>query len=317
NSHGDVVKVVGENGEELNRYEYDTWGNLTAKTEGMSNPFTYSGEILDGETGFYYLRARYYDPTVGRFISEDTYKGQVDNPLSLNRYTYTHNNPLRFVDPSGHKPAPYADLSEEIFEKDFLEVANGLRSLEGFSEQTKIKMKQRIYQSAFADGYDYFVAGLSLGVFAVEAVVALEVSAAYYGYRFASRGTPISNGGVLDKANFAQKTYGNNFSAKGAQIYSDMAGTQVKTVNDLVSAINNGKISPSQIPIDYIVRDGNTLILNTRSAQALTQAGIPRSQWNAINRTGDSLYEELLTGQLTRNKLTSEGIPTVRPGLID
>nr|WP_269745645.1 RHS repeat-associated core domain-containing protein [Brevibacillus borstelensis] len=102
NSHGDVVKVVGENGEELNRYEYDTWGNLTAKTEGMSNPFTYSGEILDGETGFYYLRARYYDPTVGRFISEDTYKGQVDNPLSLNRYTYVENNPLRYKDPTGH-----------------------------------------------------------------------------------------------------------------------------------------------------------------------------------------------------------------------
>ncbi|MCC0567295.1 polymorphic toxin-type HINT domain-containing protein [Brevibacillus borstelensis] len=102
NSHGDVVKVVGENGEELNRYEYDTWGNLTAKTEGMSNPFTYSGEILDGETGFYYLRARYYDPTVGRFISEDTYKGQVDNPLSLNRYAYVHNNPLRYVDFSGN-----------------------------------------------------------------------------------------------------------------------------------------------------------------------------------------------------------------------
>ncbi|WP_243014610.1 RHS repeat-associated core domain-containing protein, partial [Brevibacillus borstelensis] len=102
NSHGDVVKVVGENGEELNRYEYDTWGNLTAKTEGMSNPFTYSGEILDGETGFYYLRARYYDPTVGRFISEDTYKGQVDNPLTLNRYTYVHNNPLVNIDPTGN-----------------------------------------------------------------------------------------------------------------------------------------------------------------------------------------------------------------------
>ncbi|MEJ8548091.1 RHS repeat-associated core domain-containing protein [Brevibacillus borstelensis] len=105
NSHGDVVKVVGENGEELNRYEYDTWGNITAKTEGMSNPFTYSGEVFDAETGYYYLRARYYDPTVGRFISEDTYKGQVDNPLTLNRYTYVHNNPVRFVDPSGHLAA--------------------------------------------------------------------------------------------------------------------------------------------------------------------------------------------------------------------
>ncbi|WP_407653331.1 RHS repeat-associated core domain-containing protein [Brevibacillus ruminantium] len=105
NSHGDVVKIVGEQGEELNRYEYDTWGNIVSKTEGMSNPFAYSGEMFDNETGFYYLRARYYDPTVGRFISEDTYKGQVDNPLSLNRYTYVHNNPLRFVDPSGRKAA--------------------------------------------------------------------------------------------------------------------------------------------------------------------------------------------------------------------
>ncbi|MEJ8548093.1 RHS repeat-associated core domain-containing protein [Brevibacillus borstelensis] len=109
NSHGDVVKVVEENGEELNRYEYDTWGNLTAKTEGMSNPFTYSGEIFDGETGFSYLRARYYDPTVGRFISEDTYKGQVDNPLSLNRYAYVSNNPLRYVDPSGHRQLEFSD----------------------------------------------------------------------------------------------------------------------------------------------------------------------------------------------------------------
>ncbi|KZE40469.1 hypothetical protein AV540_25735, partial [Brevibacillus parabrevis] len=62
------------------------------------------GEMYDKESGFYYLRARYYDPKMGRFISEDTYKGQVDNPLSLNRYTYTHNNPLRFVDPTGHAP---------------------------------------------------------------------------------------------------------------------------------------------------------------------------------------------------------------------
>lgn len=60
--------------------------------------------------------------------------------------------------------------------------------------------------------------------------------------------------------------------------------------------------------------DGNTLILNTRTSQALTQAGIPRSQWVAIDRTGNQLFEQLLDGQLSRNKLTSEGISTVRPG---
>jgi len=102
NSHGDVVSITDSSGAELNRYDYDSWGNLVAQTETMSNPFKYSGEVFDEKTGYYYLRARYYDPKIGRFISEDTYKGQVDNPLSLNRYTYVKNNPLRYIDPTGH-----------------------------------------------------------------------------------------------------------------------------------------------------------------------------------------------------------------------
>jgi len=104
NNHGDVVKIKGSDGRVLNTYDYDIWGNLLAGKvkEEMSNPFTYAGEMYDKESGFYYLRARYYDPGVGRFISEDTYKGQVDNPLSLNRYTYVHNNPLKYVDPTGN-----------------------------------------------------------------------------------------------------------------------------------------------------------------------------------------------------------------------
>jgi len=58
--------------------------------------------MLDLERGCYYLWARYYDPKVGRFISEDTYKGAVDNPLTLNRYTYVHNNPINNIDPTGN-----------------------------------------------------------------------------------------------------------------------------------------------------------------------------------------------------------------------
>ncbi|MFS0567744.1 RHS repeat-associated core domain-containing protein, partial [Brevibacillus invocatus] len=102
NSHGDVIVISDENGHEINTYDYDAWGNIVSETEGMENPFKYSGEIYDEKTGLYYLRARYYDPSVGRFISEDTYKGQVDNPLSMNRYTYVENNPLKFIDPTGH-----------------------------------------------------------------------------------------------------------------------------------------------------------------------------------------------------------------------
>lgn len=109
------------------------------------------------------------------------------------------------------------------------------------------------------------------------------------------------------------KTYSNTFSAEGRKIYSVLAGEPINTIDDLVNAIKAGKVDVADLPVEYIVRDGNTLILNTRTSQALTQAGIPRSQWNAVDRTGDALFEELLTGQLSRNKLTSERISTVRP----
>ncbi|KOP65496.1 hypothetical protein AMS62_09710 [Bacillus sp. FJAT-18019] len=103
NSHGDVVAVKDSAGNSINTYTYDIWGKVQQKTEGMSNPFRYTGEIYDDESGLIYLRARYYDPEIGRFITEDTYEGELNNPLSLNLYTYVTNNPLIYIDPSGNK----------------------------------------------------------------------------------------------------------------------------------------------------------------------------------------------------------------------
>jgi uncharacterized Zn-binding protein involved in type VI secretion len=115
-----------------------------------------------------------------------------------------------------------------------------------------------------------------------------------------------ADGGPLGQANFAQKTFKATFSEEGR-----FGG---RRVSDVAADIRAGRISPSEVPLDYIVRDGKPIILNTRSAQALEQAGVPRGQWNGINRTGSPFHEELLNGQLTRNKLGPEGIPTVRPG---
>lgn len=102
NGHGDVIQIVDRNGNVVNSYEYDEWGNIRTSNETISNPFKYAGEIYDEETGLYYLRARYYDPALGRFINEDTVEGQIDNPLSLNLYSYCYNNPLIFIDPTGN-----------------------------------------------------------------------------------------------------------------------------------------------------------------------------------------------------------------------
>ncbi|WP_066494857.1 RHS repeat-associated core domain-containing protein [Abyssisolibacter fermentans] len=102
NGHGDVVQTVSENGEVRNQYDYDIFGNPLLTIEEEKNEIRYSGEYYDESTGLYYLRARYYNPYTGRFISEDSYWGEDSNPLSLNLYVYCYNDPVRFVDPTGH-----------------------------------------------------------------------------------------------------------------------------------------------------------------------------------------------------------------------
>jgi len=103
NGHGDVVQILDASGRVMNEYEYDEWGSVLSQNETIANDFKYAGEMQDSETGLYYLRARYYDPTLGRFISKDSYEGSITNPLSLNLYTYVQNNPLIYVDPTGHE----------------------------------------------------------------------------------------------------------------------------------------------------------------------------------------------------------------------
>ncbi|WP_442945430.1 RHS repeat-associated core domain-containing protein [Oceanirhabdus sp. W0125-5] len=100
-----------------------------------TNPFRYGGEYFDSETGLYYLRARYYDPKIGRFTTEDSYWGKDADPLSLNLYTYCHNNPIIYVDPSGNFPS----LSELLHRSDKF-VNDKLESLSSFvREKTDYK----------------------------------------------------------------------------------------------------------------------------------------------------------------------------------
>lgn len=63
------------------------------------------GVYFDKETGTIYLRARNYDARIGRFITEDSFRGNTNDPLSLNLYTYCTNNPVMYWDPSGFNPA--------------------------------------------------------------------------------------------------------------------------------------------------------------------------------------------------------------------
>ena len=93
---GSTVYVTGQGVE--NCYQYDAFGYLTEKKESIHNRILYNGQQCDQETGQYYLRARYYNPVVGRFLQEDIYRGD-----GLNLYAYCANNPVMYYDPSGYK----------------------------------------------------------------------------------------------------------------------------------------------------------------------------------------------------------------------
>lgn len=78
-------------------YEYDGFGNIIDCEEKIRNIYQFAGEQYDPLTNQYYLKARYYNPVIGRFNQMDTYHGD-----GLNLYIYVGNNPVRYVDPSGH-----------------------------------------------------------------------------------------------------------------------------------------------------------------------------------------------------------------------
>ncbi len=96
-----MVQLTQTNGTITKNYDYDAFGIEKNIDQNDTNPFRYCGEYYDTETGTIYLRARYYDPSVGRFITEDSYLGKIEDPLSLNLYLYCHGNPISYYDPTG------------------------------------------------------------------------------------------------------------------------------------------------------------------------------------------------------------------------
>lgn len=93
---GSTRAITNAAGAVVAGYTYDPYGKLTASTGSLTQPFGFAGQYTDAETGFQYLRARYYDPATGQFITRDPLVAQSGQP-----YAYANNSPLNFTDPSG------------------------------------------------------------------------------------------------------------------------------------------------------------------------------------------------------------------------
>ena len=101
---GSIESVMDDEGHLAARYTYDAFGNTELmEGEEFDNEFGYTGQIYDRSSGLYYYNARYYDPEEGRFTTQDTYRGEQTEPDTYHLYAYCANDPVDYVDPSGHK----------------------------------------------------------------------------------------------------------------------------------------------------------------------------------------------------------------------
>jgi RHS repeat-associated protein len=98
---GSIRQLTNAAGMVLNEYFYTGFGEELAKTETTFNDFRYVGEQWDANVGWYYNRARWMDPSTGRFTSVDPYDGYAEAPVSLRKYLYANVNPISLRDPSG------------------------------------------------------------------------------------------------------------------------------------------------------------------------------------------------------------------------
>jgi RHS repeat-associated protein len=327
---GSTIALSDDSGNVSDRMEYSLYATLTYRVGTNDTPFLFNGRygVQTDANGLLYMRARYYNPYLCRFINADP----VGFGGGLNWYAYGNGNPVSLVDPFGldaYDSNPVSDFAagilyglwgavsgiakgglyaathgEETIDAAFSAAFHPVRTTEAVAQGV---------ENTFAD----FGTGLGSGnyecagkaFFGIAAMTASALKLAELGEAgnlLRTAEATAAKGGVLADANFAQKTFSQAFSSEGA-----FAG---RTVDDVAAALRSGQMGAADVPVQYIIRDGNTLMLNTRSAQALEAAGIPRAQWNAVNMTGDAAAEARLTGQLQRNGLGSQGTPTVTPG---
>lgn len=128
---GSTTALTDMTGAVTDRFQYGPYGELVNHVGTTSTPFEFNGRdgVMTDSNGLYYMRARYYNPDIRRFINRDVVQGSIDNGLSLNRYAYVNGNPVSYVDPfglCGDSDNPWADPFS------WQSIINGQSIIDGF-----------------------------------------------------------------------------------------------------------------------------------------------------------------------------------------
>ena len=150
---GSVIGLNNRHGEKIEDYRYDVFGNLQT---GITSPYNikgYTGHSYDDISSLVYMNARWYNPSSGRFMQKDTYRGNLSTPQSLNQYAYVMNSPMNYTDPTGNIPEPKgrsrADLDDinDGLSRDWYDARDKRNAAETPEEYSMYQAKMDRYHS--------------------------------------------------------------------------------------------------------------------------------------------------------------------------
>jgi RHS repeat-associated protein len=156
---GSIRQLTDSTGTVSDTWDYTAFGELLARTGTTENRFTYTGEESDPNSGFTYLRARWMDPSTGRFVGVDPYAGDLQAPVSLHRYLYANSSPTHFTDPTGEYSL--TGLMVSIGISSSLNIGIGLWQ----GQNTARAIAQNAIVGALEGAGGYFAVGAAIKIF--------------------------------------------------------------------------------------------------------------------------------------------------------
>lgn len=155
---GSVKALTDATGNVTDTYQFEAFGNVENRTGTTANAYRFAGEYADDTTGHIYLRDRWLDPSVGRFISQDSFPGTRTRPVTLNRYLYASADPVNVRDPSGRM-----GLSELSVATDIQSILGNLQANFGFSFMNAAQNPNDVTGNSMALEAGFFLTGTILG----------------------------------------------------------------------------------------------------------------------------------------------------------
>jgi RHS repeat-associated protein len=289
---------------------YYPWGTIRPGPDNaLPTDYTFTGQKLDESTELMYYGARYYDPALGRFVQADTIVPEPGNPQALNRYSYVLNNPLRYIDPTGHGHYVFLeeDLEVRITDDGTVQIVRGgsifVNPVEVELANAILSGDQDRLLNAIPDGglffnhtlaavlreLGYMDPGSGLGDLLMDPF--LVAGLAWIVSDLAEDGISSISAG-LPKLEFGQASVSSKFTSPEKSDFK-YAGW---TLEDVAAGLGSGKISPDELPIQFIERGGVRYAINNRSLKALRMAGMEPTV--LIDITGHPYYEPELTRRL-------------------